>query len=253
MADRLEGARRLREYERETQLTPAQAAELPQVLDQVEAANAKRNRAWAAATREQLEALIPSDEPCPATVEAPSEVESRRFREVGLVGRNEFHLRLIQLRKGEPLPRCEDCEHLAAEISADRGRLAAGTANRFTLEFMREKLSPRPVVVLLVDEETAPYARGDSFDAGSIEGRAYYWDGQEFPCAGSVQARNSGMLWGQEKRKAGGGTDEIESERAANEALARDLELNLRSTIPGGMRAVKTAARDAGNDPARRR
>jgi hypothetical protein len=238
--------------ERASRLDDNEAAELKRLLDAGRGERLSCQNAWRAACN-QIQQLEPGPDPCNTPLMAPADFSAKSYVESGSIDGNYFgswSLRLI--RDGEPLGDSSGCA--GQEWAADelRKRLERGEADKDDLAQARRSSGHREhgyQVLLRVHDERKPTSLGETFIPGHVAGRAYlYSDGERrFLCAGDVAAANSPDVKINYTYMQGNFLDqEMKSRMAANGALERDLQVQLRKAVADGLQVV---ARRAENTP----
>jgi len=189
----------------------------------------------------------PGSEPCEEPPMAPLDDAGKNYVKSGSIDGVYFGFWKYQLvEPGQPVV-VPDFAGPRAEIAYARQAIAIGEASRETLADIEQLLEGRhwsQIVVLLADDFVKPTAlitpNGASLDKafGSVVGRVFLIDAiTGVRCVGDVDARISDMV--EFEYLTFGVLDDYGRQTAANAAVTRDFEVNLRKNIVKSLRSAK--------------
>jgi hypothetical protein len=219
------------------ELTPSERAEIAELLPRARAAIDESAAAWRAATADAaLSRLQASTRACPYAYSAPTETAAASYVRYASIDGNYFGAGYTTSTAGAPrssssLQAADDLLTPARVGSMSRHDLQSLRGVADGTYFTRE-------VLVVADESSAARMDGDSYLSGRVLGRAYVYDFHQraIVCVADLDAQSSEHLdfeyW------STGSMNDFERTQAANAALARDLEVQVRRAIAEGLRAA---------------
>jgi hypothetical protein len=194
------------------------------------------DKAWQSA-RDRIDALEISEQPCNASLMAPTIEAAKSYVEYGSIDGNYFGSWSLRLVRGEPIGESGSCAFDDWQAKRTREQLERGEADKDTLAWARQAvLTPGRgyQVIVLVDKESKPLKTGDTFIPGRISGRAFVYSDElrRFVCGGPVDAMSSPNVNIRYTYMKDNFLDqESKSASAGQAALGRDLEVQVRRAL----------------------
>lgn len=213
-------------------------AELRELADALEQRTAAGEASWKTAmSPTAFSALDAGTTPCPRRLAAPTRDAADSYVKYASIDGNYFGgwgYRVV--RPGQPVT---SGELAGAHTLIDHARaaIADGSGTRRLLAEVRSGLGGFEVVVVEEPGSVKPVAIGDSFTGGTFVGHAYLYDHarRAIACVAEVNAKSSDSVsirWSEISPVDGN------RERAAQAALGRDLEVQIRGAISAGLRTA---------------
>ena len=233
-------------------LTSSEREDLERFLSALEGRAREDDQRWRqAVTRAALDNALPSEDPCPVRLSAPTLEAAESYVKHGSIDGNYYgNWSIRYLREGaEPGP-CGDCRWLEQSVERVRQKVAAGEAKREDLSWARRRAestrrSP-PEVFLLVDHEEKGFVTAGmgeaTFTPSLLVGRAVVYgpDDGQFLCAADVRAQSSKDIPIYYRYFAENPLDQsFQASAAAQGALVRDLEVQVRRAISQNLRSLE--------------
>jgi hypothetical protein len=233
-----------RQREEAQRATPADRAELKTLLGQLDAALKARDAQWEQATSAAaLTKVKPTDEPCSVTLQAPDKSAGESYSQYGSIDGYYFgSWSLHEISSGEGAGECPSCGYQRSELERVRGELDSEALQKSAVEWARRSVRypDDEVVIFAVESRKKPVSLGDSFVPGVVSGRAYLYQGGRILCAGDVAAQSSTDVRTSFSYMKGNFLDEsMKAREALNTALERDLTVQLRRAISGGLSSIQ--------------
>jgi hypothetical protein len=231
-------------------LSPEQLAEVRRAVEGLEAEIASCALVFdkaAAIAAEGASAVKLSDSRCDAPLDAPAKGSNARKS----LDAKYFKVWPVRrFRPGEKLPAPKACDVWGWPLQQARDALTTGTADASTLATVRSLLQNHIgsyEALVAVSDERAPVPRDgalpglESFEPGSIKGRAYLYDLGErrLVCAGEVASSSSESVNVRFRYHDMNVLDaEMKQREATPGALAGDAEAQLRRAIASQLKKV---------------
>jgi hypothetical protein len=229
-----------REQERRAEMLSAvETAQLRDGLARAHQASAARRAAFAAdVVPTKLEAVTPSDAPCPVSLRAPTAGAADSYVRYGSIDGNYFGN--VAYREVEPGSSIRPPTDDDTSLDGIDAALARGEATRTQLHHVARLERDADDVVLVVATRKPALIVADSYEPGTISGNAYIYSYSQrrIVCFAEVSVRNSAEIKFEYSAQLGA-DENRQRDETARYVLERDLEVQLRRQLATRMRATE--------------